>query len=267
MSSANKNSANKNSANKNGFKGFLSSNRLSEIPILECPNKKSYIQKSKSNDTFNMNNQNGKYMILAHGSILQGYNFRIPKNINFITLTTVGCNIPTDYRIDREIQSFYKRGKTLFQNNDLEKELTEEGDGFLKQLQLLYPSLDFKNHLGGSIANEMFLNFTRNGSKEGNFRAIGIIDLSKNSNKPKNIANLNNESRRTKINQILLSSLLTMYDEKLIKNSKGIKKIFIIRACRGFQEGYPSAAANFAGFISNQSPLSRNGNSNKINSS
>jgi hypothetical protein len=255
------------SANIKRFTGFLNSNRLNEIPILECPNKNRFIQKSNSNNTFNMNNQNGKYMILAHGSILEGYNFRIPKNINFITLTTVGCNIPTDIRIDRAIQSFYKSGKTLFQNNDLEKNLTEEGLSLLKQLKSLHPDLDFKNHLGGSIANEMFLNFTRDGSKEGNFRAIGIIDLSKNSNKPKNIANLNNESRRTKINQILLSSLLSMYDEKLIKNSKSIKKIFIIRACRGFQEGQSSTAAKFAGFISNQSPLSPNSISNKINSS
>ena len=99
----------------------------------------------------------------------------------------------------------------------------------------------------------MFLSFKRDGSKEGVERAIGIKDLLKNSNKPKNITNLSNVSRESQIKQILLSSLLSMYHEQILRGRENIKKVFIIRACRGFQRKQHWVGHNFAGEISARS--------------
>jgi hypothetical protein len=202
------------------------------------PNHKKSIIEYNSTPTkipFQMNmTKNGKYILFAHGDVYAGFSFRIPRNINIITLTRADdiCAINRD--INRMIFDFYKSGLTIFENNDLGKRLTEDGERLLLTMKRIFsPSIDFKNHLGNEIANEMFLSFSSN--SEGQHKSIGILDLGNpksNLKNMKNVINLSNLNRSLKINQILLSSLLTMYS---LKTSK--KKTFIIGACRGFIKG------------------------------
>lgn len=237
----------------NPFEGLTNRNFNinNSLRLIDFPNKKRVIQRSSLESPFEMNNEKsiGKYMISAHGSVMEVYTFRIPKNINFITLVKLGFGTPVTGPIIGDIITLYKNGNTLFQRNDTSKRLTREGESLLKDLKKKYPQythgLDFKNHLGGSIANEMFLSFVRDGSTEGQERWIGIRDILKNNknNQPKNITNLNNSTKRTKIDQILLSSLLNMYE-----NDR--KKVFIITACRIFQRDERWAGHNWAGEIS-----------------
>jgi hypothetical protein len=235
----------------------FSHSQLNQLRLLEFPNKNSKIIRNRLSDPFVMNNgrQNepgkyiGKYMILAHGSVMEGFTFLIPKNINIVTLVKVGHNSPADKYVDDSIKKLYKNGDTLFQKNDLGRDLTQAGKNLLEELQRRHPGggFEFKNHKGGVIANEMFLNFNRDASKEGTVRGIGIKDLLKNSNQIKNIANLYNSSSQYQIKQILLSSLLSMYDEQTIRGRENINKVFIIRACRGFQRKGEWAGHLFAG--------------------
>ena len=200
------------------------------LMLLEFPHKNHLIARSNSVEPFDINSQNGKYIISAHGSIMGGYTFKVPEKINFITLSEPGFGIPPDLAMDKAIETIYKKGKSLFSNNDLGEKLTLEGENLLDEFRRKYPSdhLFFKNHLGKSIANDMFLSFNRNGKTEGSLRLIGIKELSsKNSNQLKNITNLYNRSRGYKIDQILLSSLLRMYADFI---EEGKKKIFIVSA-------------------------------------
>lgn len=242
----------------NPFHGLTNQNfSRNQLALLELPNKNSKITRNRLTDPFVMNNgtQNetgkyiGKYMILAHGSVIEPFNFRIPNNINIITLVKVGHNSPADKYVDDAIQRIYQNGNTLFQKNDLGRDLTQEGRNLLEELQKRYPGagFEFKNHKGGTIANEMFLSFRRDGNKEGTVRAIGIKDLLRNSNQIKNITNLYNASSQFQIKQILLSSLMRMYDEQIIRNRQNINKVFIIRACRRFQRKEPWTGHLFAG--------------------
>jgi hypothetical protein len=242
-------------------------NRNNSLVLLEYQNKNSIIRRSNLEPDFEMNNGNsnrnenqesiGKYIISGHGSIMEAYTFRVPKNINFITLVKLGYGSPISKTVIDFIIKLYKNGNTLFKNNDASRELTLEGKNLLKNLKSLLPeqaeALEFRNHKGGTIANEMFLRFVRDGSTEGQERWIGIRNILKNelTNQPKNIINLYNNRRRTKIDQILLSSLLNMYDD-------GRKKVFIITACRVFQRNEEWVGHRFAGEISARS--------NKVNS-
>ena len=249
------------------FAGFTNENftpnQLNKLRLLEYSEKNSKIKRNKLMDPFEMNNgkqnetgkQIGKYMILAHGSVMEPFNFRIPNNINIITLVRAGYTYRGGKDIDDVIKKFYKKGNTLFQKNDLSKRLTREGENLLIELQRTYPTagFEFRNHKGGTIANEMFLSFRRDGAKEGTVRAIGIKDLLKNSNQIKNITNLYNSSSQYQIKQILLSSLMSMYDEQIISNREDINKVFIIRACRGFQRKEEWAGHLFAGNTSRRS--------------
>ena len=241
----------------------FSRNQINQLRLLPYPNKNRKIIRNRLSDPFVMNNgrQNetgryiGKYMILAHGSVIEPYTFRIPKNINIITLVKVGHNSPSSKYVDDSIKKLYQNGDTLFQNNDLSRKLTQAGKNLLEELQRMHPGagFEFKNHKGGTIANEMFLSFRRDGNKEGTVRAIGIKDLLKNSNQIKNITNLYNSSSQYQIKQILLSSLMSMYDEQIISNREDINKVFIIRACRGFQRKEEWAGHLFAGNTSRRS--------------
>jgi hypothetical protein len=202
------------------------------------PNHKKLFLEYNSTPTkipFQMNmTKNGKYILFAHGNVQAGFSFRIPKNINIITLTRADDNCAINPNMDKMILDFYKSGLTIFENNDLGKRLTEDGERLLLTMKRTFsPSIDFKNHLGNEIANEMFLSFSSNG--EGQHKSIGILDLGdpkSNLKNMKNVINLSNFNRSLKINQILLSSLLTMYS---LKTSK--KKTFIICACRAFPNG------------------------------
>lgn len=237
-------------------------NNNNQLTLLEYPNKNRIIKRNKLHDPFVMNNGKsngtgkfiGKYMILAHGHILEPYTFRIPKNINFITLVKIGYDTPFDKIIDDSIEKLYKNGNTLFQKNDLGRKLTQEGKSLLEQLQSRFPDkgLEFRNHKGGTIANDMLLSFKRDSSTEGSIRGIGIKDLLKKSNQPKNITNLYNFSKQHQIQQILLSSLLSMYDEHMLRGRENINKVFIISACRSFQ-AEKWVGWNFAGEISRRS--------------
>jgi hypothetical protein len=213
---------------------------------------------------FQMNQtRNGKYILFAHGNTQAGYSFKIPKNINFITLTRVNYTCDINPMMDQLLLDFYRRGKTIFENNDLGKELTEAGTQLLKYIQQHFSeTIDFKNHLGNEIANEMFLSFSSSG--EGQQKSLGILDLENKSSSIKNMKNvisLYSNSKNRKINQILLSSLLTMYDNQ----SSKIKKTFIICACRGFNSessnnnkavaraisGYSNNRTSRPGYLSN----------------
>lgn len=221
------------------------------LTLLEYPSKNTLIERSSLESPFEMNNEQsiGKYMICAHGSVMEVYTFKVPRNINFITLVKLGYKCPAQKPIVNYIIKLYKNGNTLFQKDDTSKKLTLEGKSLLENLKLMFPedadAFDFKNHKGGTIANEMFLRFVRDSSTEGRERCIGIRDILKSNknNQPKNITNLNNSTKRTKIDQILLSSLLNMYE-----NDR--KKVFIINSCRIFQRDERWAGHNWAGEIS-----------------
>lgn len=162
---------------------------------------------------------------------------KFQKNINFITITKVSSNCRVNYSFDKEIQDFYKTGKTLFKNNDLSNELTDDGELLMVKLNSLFQGEEiyyFKNHLENSIANEMFLDFSRTGTTEGSVRSIGMVDLLEKKNfSIKNVINLSNNKKYT-IKQILLSTLLSMYSDNININNKSKKKTFIVCACRGF---------------------------------
>ena len=251
----------------NPFAGFTNENfnpnQLNQLRLLEYPYKNRIIRRNELNVPVEMNNgrQNetgkyiGKYMILSHGSVMEPYTFRIPKKINIITIVKVGHNCPASKYADKAIEKLYKNGNTLFQNDDLSRELTREGQNLLVELQSMYPSkgFEFRNHKGGTIANEMFLSFRRDGAKEGTERAIGIKDILKNSNQPKNITNLYNGSRKHQIKQILLSSLMSMYDEQTINDKENKTKVFIVNSCRGFQRKDEWVGHLFAGNTSRRS--------------
>jgi hypothetical protein len=194
---------------------------------------------------FQMNmTQNGKYILFAHGYVYAGYSFNIPKNINFITLTRVSDSCEVNPSMDKIILDFYRAGNTIFKNDDLGKDLTDNGERLLITLQTQFdPSIDFKNHLGGKIANEMVLNFSSSG--EGQQKSVGIIDLGNQQSNLKNMKNLINLNKSVKINQILLSSLLTMYSL-----NASIKKTFIICACRSFNESNTNANKELSRTIS-----------------
>ena len=168
----------------------------------------------------------GKYLLLGHGRMEEGFSFKVPKTVNFITLTKVSESCVFDSRFDNEIKEFYKNGFTIFDKNDLSETLSQPGEELLVKLRKIEPRINFKNHLGSSIANEMFLNFNTNGT-----RGIGIVDLKNKSNKIKNIINLSN-NKKVKFKQILLSTLLSMYDDHTTNTSK--HKTFILCACRDF---------------------------------
>jgi hypothetical protein len=166
-----------------------------------------------------------------------------------------------DYSIDKEIQDFYKAGNTLFQNNDLSDKLTENGEKLMHKLNSKYRNevYHFKNHLEDSIANEMFLDFSRTGTTEGSVRSIGMVDLLEKKNYSiKNVINLSNNKKYT-IKQILLSTLLSMYSDNI--TNKSIKKTFIICACRGFSGKNNNSkflARTISGTLANTTPRSNN---------
>ena len=206
---------------------------LREINLRNAIKEIKYNNKSKNPIQMNMS-ENGKYLVLAHGRTEEPYNFRVPKNINFITITKVSSNCMLDYSIDQEIQAFYKSGYTIFENNDLSEKLTENGRILMNKLNSIYGKeiYHFKNHLQDSIANEMFLDFDRTSTTEGSVRSIGMIDLiNKKNYSIKNVINLSNNNKYI-LKQILLSTLLSMYSDNITNKSKN--KTFIICACRGF---------------------------------
>ena len=216
-----------------------SSKLLREYNLTEAVKLVKYNTKPAS-DAIRMD-QDGKYLLLGHGSMFEGFSFRVPKNINFITLTKVGDACVFSRKFDKEIIDFYKKGNHIFVRNDLGKTLTTDGDLLLATLRKNDPEIEFKNHLGTTIANEMFLDFNTDGKS-----GIGIIDLQNNTNKIRNIINLSN-NRKIKFNQILLSTLLSMYDDHITNKSKN--KTFIICACRNFL-GNNSSRKHFARTVS-----------------
>lgn len=207
---------------------------LREIDLRNAIRHVKYNKESTNPIRMNMT-ENGKYLLLAHGRTEEPYNFIVPKNINFITITKVSSNCKLNYSFDKEIKDFYKAGNTIFQNNDLNENLTENGEKLMAKLNSLFPGKEiyyFKNHLEDSIANEMFLDFSRTGTTEGSARSIGMVDLLENKNfNIKNVINLSNNKKYT-VKQILLSTLLSMYSDNI--NNKSKKKTFIVCACRGF---------------------------------
>ena len=198
----------------------------------------------------------GKYLLLGHGSMQEGYSFKVPKTVNFITLTKVNMSCVFNKTFDDEIKLFYKKGFTIFDNNDLSETLSQQGQLLEHTLKKMEPKIEFKNHLGNSIANEMFLDFNTSGT-----RGIGIVDLKNKSNKIKNIINLSN-NRKFKFKQILLSTLLSMYDDHTTNNSK--HKTFILCACRNFSGNDASKklfARSLSGYSSNTTPGTKRSNS------
>jgi hypothetical protein len=199
--------------------------------------------------------QDGKYLLLGHGSLIDGFSFRVPKNINFITLTKVGENCVFNFKFDKEIMDFYKRGFTIFDNNDLSIKLTYDGELLLAKLKEKDPRIEFKNHLGSTIANEMLLDFNTSGT-----RGIGIVDLQNKTNKIRNIINLSN-NKKIKFKQILLSTLLSMYDDHTTNKRKN--KTFIVCACRSFLGNNPNNrhfARTISGYPNNKTPRSVSNN-------
>jgi hypothetical protein len=196
--------------------------------------------------------QDGKYLLLGHGTMLEGFSFEVPKNINFITLTKVGHTYVFNSNFDKEIIDFYKEGFTIFNNNDLDETLSHDGELLLARLREIDENIVFKNHLGSSPANEMFLNFNTEGT-----RGIGIVDLQNKTNKIRNIVNLSN-NRKFKFNQILLSTLLYMYDDHTTNKSK--HKTFILCACRNFSGNNPAGrlfARTLSGYPNNKTPRTK----------
>ena len=239
---------------------------LREIDLRNAIRHVKYNGESKNPFRMNMT-ENGKYLLLAHGRTEEPYNFKVPKNINFITITKVSSNCRVNYSFDKEIQDFYKTGKTLFQNNDLSKKLTKDGELLMAKLNSLFRGEEiyyFKNHLEDSIANEMFLDFSRTGTTEGSVRSIGMVDLLKNKNfNIKNVINLSNNKKQT-IRQILLSTLLSMYSDNIINKSK--RKTFIVCACRGFS-GKNNTSKYLARTVSGtQANTTPRPNSNRVSS-
>lgn len=78
--------------------------------------------------------QDGKYLLLGHGTMLEGFYFEVPTNINFITLTKVGHTCVFNSKFDKEIINFYKKGSTIFNNNDLGETLSPDGELLLATL-------------------------------------------------------------------------------------------------------------------------------------
>lgn len=208
-------------------------------------------------DPINMR-PNGKYLLLSHGRLMTGFSFRVPKNINFITLTRFSiCTLHPKF--DNEINDFYKAGHTIFENNDLSKKLTESGKLLQEKLKVKEPNIHFKNHLGETIANEMLLAFTSKGAG----LHSGIVELNRGGTKKiKNVYNLYNSytvndkgrlgarfKQRAKLNQILLSTLLSMYDDNITNQNK--KLTFILVACRSFSNNNSEREKSFARNVSN----------------
>jgi hypothetical protein len=247
---------------------------LREINIRRAINYIKFNNKIENPVKMNMT-ENGKYLLLAHGRTIEPYNFKVPKNINFITITKVSSNCMLDYSIDKEIQDFYKAGHTIFQNNDLSVNLTENGEKLMQKLNQRYDRevYYFKNHLQNTTANEMFLDFNRDSRTEGSVKSIGIIDLLGKNDSIKNVIDLyisknkntNNKNKKYKIKQILLSTLLSMYSDNIINKNK--KKTFIICACRGFSGNNNSnklLARTVSGTQAEKTPRSQN---NSVSSS
>jgi hypothetical protein len=183
-----------------------------------------------------------KYILRAHGVILQGYTFRVPKNINFITITELGEKCSINALLDKEIIEFYKRKNTIFENNDLSETISEQGEFLQAKLRQLDIHIKFKNHLGNSIANEMLLDFVAGGM----VRGTGILNLNNRVNFSnrrklyKNLFDLYNNNQKGLIKKMLLSNILTMYDlftfnnNNIERNNPDTKLTFILMACRGF---------------------------------
>jgi hypothetical protein len=185
-----------------------------------------------------------KYILRAHGSMLDGFTFRIPTNINFITITELGEKCSIDGLIDKEIIEFYNKGNTIFENNDLSNKISEQGILLQDRLRIRDRHIEFKNHLGDSIANDMYLDFTTGGQ----VRGTGILDLNNTktinfSNRRKlykNLFDLYSNNQQGLINSMLLSNILTMYDlftftNNNIKQRNPNKHLtFLLMACRVF---------------------------------
>jgi len=215
---------------------------LREIPFNKAFKELTKYNFSKRPDVPIKVKKNAKYILRAHGTILEGFTFRVPTNINYITITELGEKCSIDELLDKEIIEFYKRGFTIFKNNDLDETISDEGKYLQTQLKKLDRHIEFKNHLGDSIANEMFLDFVTGGL----VRGTGILNLNNRGNFSnrrklyKNLFDLYSNNQEGLIKTMLLSHVLTMYDlftftkNNINKRNPNQKLTFILMACRGF---------------------------------
>lgn len=222
-----------------------------------------------------------KYILRAHGVMLQGFTFTVPTNINFITITKLGEGCSIDELLDKEIIEFYKAGYTIFENNDLSEKISSQGEILQNRLKGMFEHIEFKNHLGDSVANEMVLDFVTGGL----VRGTGILNLN-NLNKSvnfsnrrklyKNLFDLYSTNQKGLIQRMLLSNVLTMYDHFTFDNNNinrnnGNKKLtFILMGCRNFMNNNNTNGVHLARQVSGKvgnRPSVRNRPSNNILSS
>ena len=82
---------------------------------------------------------------------------KVPTNINIITLTHVGVDVPLHMSLDTEIRTFIESGNNFFNYN--KKKLTREGNDFNTFLKSKDSSFEIRNHIEGQKMNDMFLSF------------------------------------------------------------------------------------------------------------
>jgi len=97
-----------------------------------------------------------------HGSS-NGSSIIVPKNINIVTLTPVGVNVPLHRALDEQIRAFINDGNNFFKYN--KKKFTPEGDSFNRYLQSKNDSFIIRNHIEGQEMNDMTISFTANMSE------------------------------------------------------------------------------------------------------
>lgn len=241
---------------------------LRQIPFNVALKKYNKYNISKKPDVKIQVKKKAKYILRAHGVMLQGYTFRVPKNINFITITELGQECSIDELLDKEIIEFYKSGNTIFKNNDLSETISEQGELLQAKLRQLDRHIQFKNHLGNSIANEMLLDFVTGGM----VRGTGILNLNNSVNFSnrrklyKNLFDLYHENQIGLIKKMLLSNILTMYDlftfnnNNIERNNSNKKLTFILMACRGFASNINNNGVLLARRVSGKNVTSRASN-------
>ena len=237
------------------------SDHLRKVPFIDALQKFNKYNFSKGPGSRVHVKKKAKYILRAHGVMLQGLTFEVPTNINFITITKLGEGCSVDELLDREIIEFYKAGHTIFENNDLSETISSQGEFLQSQLRRMYENIEFKNHLGDSVANEMFLDFVTGGL----VRGTGILNLNNSVNYSnrrglyKNLFNLYSTNQKGLIKNMLLSNVLTMYDHftfdnnNINRNNATKKLTFILMACRNFRNNKNRNGVGLARRVSGKS--------------
>jgi hypothetical protein len=179
-------------------------------------------------------NKSNKYIIRSHG-VMTGKSFFIPAGINIINLSELENAVPLNKIFDNELFAIYDEKNTIFENNDNSRKKTDLGEKFENTWKSRsgFEKINFKNHPGPMIVNDMYLSFT--GNCIGDACSVDVIeDFNKRHITKRNIK-LNyifHGGHVEEIKTILLSDLINFILGGKGINNYGGNFTFIINACR-----------------------------------